>query len=135
MRDDSAHEALGHLGAFYWALDGGNTVLAAGHLARAHALIHTLPPLVRALVHLDTAFYNAPHQRIEMHLVSRAAQTVNLLGESLHFAEAETIHTENSHKFTVEGLRTLAARAGFGIGPVWTDPERLFSVHWLPAAQ
>lgn len=82
-----------------------------------------------------TAFYNAPHQRIEMHLVSRAAQTVSLLGERLHFAEAETIHTENSHKFTVEGLRTLAARAGFGIGPVWTDPERLFSVHWLPAAQ
>lgn len=82
-----------------------------------------------------TAFYNAPHQRIEMHLVSRTAQTVNLLGETLHFAEAETIHTENSHKFTVEGLRTLAARAGFGIGPVWTDPERLFSVHWLPAAQ
>ncbi|HEY1228463.1 MAG TPA: L-histidine N(alpha)-methyltransferase [Ramlibacter sp.] len=82
-----------------------------------------------------TAFYNAPHQRIEMHLVSRAAQTVELLGERLHFAEAETIHTENSHKFTVEGLRTLAARAGFGIGPVWTDPERLFSVHWLPAAQ
>jgi dimethylhistidine N-methyltransferase len=82
-----------------------------------------------------TAFYNAPHQRIEMHLISRAAQTVNLLGERLHFAEAETVHTENSHKFTVEGLRTLAARAGFGIGPVWTDPERLFSVHWLPAAQ
>jgi hypothetical protein len=59
LRDDSAHEALGHLGAFYWALDGGNTALAAGHLTRAHALIETLPPLVRALVHLDTAFYNA----------------------------------------------------------------------------
>ena len=82
-----------------------------------------------------SAFYNAPHQRIEMHLVSRAAQTVHLLGQRLHFAEAEAIHTEYSHKFTVEGLRTLAARAGFGIGPVWTDRERLFSVHWLPAAQ
>ncbi|HSV57308.1 MAG TPA: L-histidine N(alpha)-methyltransferase [Variovorax sp.] len=81
------------------------------------------------------AFYNAPLQRIEMHLVSRGAQTVNLMGERLHFAEAETIHTENSYKFTVEGLRTLAARAGFGIGPVWTDRDRLFSVHWLPAAQ
>jgi len=81
------------------------------------------------------AFYNAPLQRIEMHLVSRGAQTVHLLGERLHFAEADTIHTENSHKFTVEGLRTLAARAGFGIGPVWTDKDRLFSVHWLPAAQ
>ena len=32
-------------------------------------------------------------------------------------------------------VTALAARAGFGIGPVWTDPQRLFSVHWLPAAQ
>jgi len=82
-----------------------------------------------------TAFYNAPHQRIEMHLVSRRTQTVRLLGQPLQFAEGETIHTENSHKFTVEGLRALALRAGFGIGPVWIDPQRLFSVHWLPAAQ
>ena len=81
------------------------------------------------------AFYNSPLQRIEMHLVSRHAQTVQLLGERIAFAEGETIHTENSYKFTIDGLRTLAARAGFGIGPVWTDTERLFSVHWLPAAQ
>ena len=80
------------------------------------------------------AFYNAPLQRVEMHLVSRRAQTVHLLGERFSFAEGETIHTENSHKFSVDGLRTLAVKAGFGIGPVWTDPERLFSVHWLPAA-
>ncbi|RZI77308.1 MAG: L-histidine N(alpha)-methyltransferase [Variovorax sp.] len=80
------------------------------------------------------AFYNAPLQRIEMHLVSQRAQTVNVLGERFVFAEGETIHTENSHKFSIEGLRTLAAKAGFGIGPVWTDPERLFSVHWLPVA-
>lgn len=80
------------------------------------------------------AFYNAPLQRIEMHLVSRRAQVVNVLGQRFAFAEGETIHTENSHKFSIDGLRTLAARAGFGIGPVWTDPERLFSVHWLPVA-
>ena len=81
------------------------------------------------------AFYNAPLQRIEMHLVSKRAQAVQLGNERIAFNEGETIHTENSHKFTVDGLRTLAVRAGFGIGPVWTDPERLFSVHWLPAAQ
>jgi len=81
------------------------------------------------------AFYNAPHQRIEMHLLSKRAQAVQLGSERIAFGEGETIHTENSHKFTIDGLRTLAARAGFGIGPVWTDPERLFSVHWLPAAQ
>jgi dimethylhistidine N-methyltransferase len=79
------------------------------------------------------AFYNAPLQRIEMHLVSRTQQAVNLGGERFTLEEGESIHTENSYKFTVDGLRTLAGRAGFRPGPVWTDPERLFSVHWLHA--
>ncbi|WP_354352100.1 L-histidine N(alpha)-methyltransferase [Variovorax boronicumulans] len=80
-----------------------------------------------------SAFYNAPCRRIEMHLVSRRAQRVSLNGETFGFAEGETIHTEYSHKFTVEGLRALAVRAGFRPGAVWTDPEKLFSVHWLAA--
>lgn len=81
------------------------------------------------------AFYNAPLHRIEMYLQSRRAQAVKVQGRRFEFEEGETLHTEFSHKFTIEGLRALAVRAGFGIGPVWTDPERLFSVHWLPAAQ
>jgi len=80
-----------------------------------------------------SAFYNAPYQRIEMHLVSRRRQQVTLGGECHEIDEGETLHTENSHKFTVEGLRALAVRAGFRPGPVWTDDERLFSVHWLHA--
>ncbi|WP_017759118.1 L-histidine N(alpha)-methyltransferase [Pseudacidovorax intermedius] len=81
------------------------------------------------------AFYNAPMRRIEMHLVSRREQVVTLEGQRHAFEEGETLHTEYSHKFTIDGLRAMAARAGFGIGPVWTDPQRLFSVHWLPAVQ
>lgn len=80
-----------------------------------------------------SAFYNAPLQRIEMHLVSRARQRVTICGQSFDFAEGEALHTENSYKFTVESLRALAARAGFRAGPVWTDPQGLFSVHWLAA--
>ncbi|GAC1605912.1 MAG: L-histidine N(alpha)-methyltransferase [Ramlibacter sp.] len=80
-----------------------------------------------------SAFYNAPLQRIEMHLVSRCPQTVTLHGERYAIDEGETLHTENSYKFTVEGLRELARRAGFRPGPVWTDPQRLFSLHWLQA--
>ncbi|RYZ12063.1 MAG: L-histidine N(alpha)-methyltransferase [Comamonadaceae bacterium] len=80
-----------------------------------------------------SAFYNAPLQRIEMHLVSRRAQQVRLQGESFGFREGETIHTEYSHKFTVDGLRELASRAGFRPGAVWTDAQRRFSVHWLQA--
>ena len=80
-----------------------------------------------------SAFYNAPQQRIEMHLVSRRRQTIALGGERYDIGEGETLHTENSYKFTVEGLRALALRAGFRPGPVWVDAQRLFSVHWLHA--
>lgn len=81
------------------------------------------------------AFYNAPLQRIEMHLVSRVRQAVTLAGERFTIEEGEALHTENSCKFTIDGLRELARRAGFRPGPVWTDPERLFSVHWLHAPE
>ena len=82
-----------------------------------------------------SAFYNAPLQRIEMHLVSRCAQTVVFEGESYGFEEGDTLHTENSYKFTTQGLRRLAERAGFRPGPVWTDPQRLFCVQWLHAPE
>ncbi len=79
------------------------------------------------------ACYNTVMHRIEMHLVSRRNQTVRVGEAQFAFVEGETIHTENSYKFTIDGFRTLAARAGFRPGPVWTDDERLFSVHWLHA--
>ena len=71
-----------------------------------------------------SAFYNAPLQRIEMHLVSRCRQQVEVDGQSFELDEGDTLHTENSHKFTIDGLRTLALRAGFRPGPVWTDDRR-----------
>jgi dimethylhistidine N-methyltransferase len=79
------------------------------------------------------AFYNAPLQRIEMHLISRMRQAIALAGQRFVLEEGESLHTENSYKFTIDGVRALAGRAGFRPGPVWTDPDRLFSVHWLHA--
>ncbi|MGH8822703.1 MAG: L-histidine N(alpha)-methyltransferase [Rhodoferax sp.] len=80
-----------------------------------------------------SAFYNAPLQRIEMHLVSRRRQRVRVCGQDFEFAEGETLHTENSCKFTIESLQALARQAGFATGPVWTDPQKFFSLHWLSA--
>ena len=80
-----------------------------------------------------SSFYNAPLSRIEMHLVSRERQEVAWGAERYAFDEGEAIHTENSYKFTIDGLHALAVDAGFRPGPVWTDPDRLFSVHWLDA--
>jgi dimethylhistidine N-methyltransferase len=80
-----------------------------------------------------SAFYNAPLQRIEMHLMSCARQSVRMQGQVFSFEEGETLHTENSYKFTVDSLRALAVLGGFTPGPVWTDTNKRFSLHWLHA--
>ena len=77
------------------------------------------------------AIFNAGLSRIEMHLVSQRAQSVSLLGRRFAFRPGETIHTENSHKYTIDDFRALVARAGWTPARVWTDARQLFSVHEL----
>jgi len=84
---------------------------------------------------LDAFAHYAPYSpsahRIEMYLVSLKRQSVSLMGQRFDFAAGEAVHTEDSHKYTIESFREMAARAGFRPRAVWTDPERLFSLHWL----
>jgi len=77
------------------------------------------------------AFYDEPQGRIEMHLVSQHAQRVTINGINFDFHKDETIHTENSYKYGIEEFQMLAQRAGFAGEAVWSDRERLFSVHLL----
>jgi L-histidine Nalpha-methyltransferase len=70
-----------------------------------------------------------------MHLVSLRPQLLRIAGETFRFDTGDSIHTENSQKFSVEGFRALALAAGFSPGPVWIDKDGLFSVHWLQAPQ
>jgi len=79
------------------------------------------------------AIYDAARSRIEMHLVSRCEQTVTLFGHCFHFRLGETIHTENSHKYTITGFRQLARIAGWRPRRVWEDDRAMFSVHELAA--
>ena len=79
------------------------------------------------------AFYNAPLGRIEMHLVSLAAQSVNVGQHRFGFAAGESIHTENSCKYSIAEFQALAAQAGFRGAKVWTDRRGLFSLHGLIA--
>jgi dimethylhistidine N-methyltransferase len=76
------------------------------------------------------ARYRDDLRRVEMHLVSRLEQEVAIPGAGLtaHFTEGESIHTEYSHKYTPEILRSLADRSGFQEEAAWTDPDRLFRV-------
>jgi dimethylhistidine N-methyltransferase len=75
--------------------------------------------------------YNPLAQRIEMYLVSTRRQRVTIGGEGFDFAAGEAVHTEDSHKYTIESFREMAVKAGFKPRAVWTDAERLFSIHWL----
>jgi L-histidine Nalpha-methyltransferase len=75
--------------------------------------------------------YDEANGRIEMHLVSLARQTVHVLGRAFSFAKGERIHTENSHKYSVEEFQVLAARAGWTPTRAWTDADGLFSLHFL----
>jgi L-histidine Nalpha-methyltransferase len=80
------------------------------------------------------AFYNAPLGRVEMHLVSLARQAVRIGRHRFAFERGETIHTENSCKYSVEEFRALAAEAGFRGAKLWQDRRGLFSLHGLVAA-
>jgi dimethylhistidine N-methyltransferase len=74
------------------------------------------------------ARWNAAESRIEMHLESLAAQTVHIAGNRITFAEGETIHTENSYKFTDAALRALLDDSGFAPARTFHDDGRCFAV-------
>ena len=77
------------------------------------------------------AFYNAAHGRIEMHLLSRRTQHVDIGEARFQFDAGASIRTEYSYKYTLSGLRAVAASAGFTLRRTWTDPLQRFSVHYL----
>ncbi len=74
------------------------------------------------------AFYNRERNRIEMHLASRKRQKVKVLGETVDFRAGETIHTENSYKYSVESLAALARGVGWLPAAAWSDPANYFSI-------
>jgi dimethylhistidine N-methyltransferase len=80
------------------------------------------------------AIYNRERHRIEMHLISRKAQTVRVLGRSFSFRAGESIHTENSYKYSLERFSALARGSGWTPRACWTDREGMFSVHALVAS-
>jgi uncharacterized SAM-dependent methyltransferase len=68
-----------------------------------------------------------------MHLVSLTQQNVTVQGQRFSFRSGETIHTENSYKYSIDQFRELARAADWRPRRVWTDDDNLFSVHELVA--
>jgi|SRR5579859_4851831 len=77
------------------------------------------------------ALWNTEESRIEMHLVSDRIQTVRLGDLTVAFAEGETIHTENSYKFTPDRLAEIAERAGWQVDELWASDELPFGIALL----
>jgi dimethylhistidine N-methyltransferase len=74
------------------------------------------------------AFFNAEQSRIEMHLVAQDNVTVRWGDGQRRFERGESIHTENSYKYSQKSFLTLLEQAGFGNTHIWTDPQEWFMV-------
>jgi len=83
---------------------------------------------------IHRAIYNRERHRIEMHLISRKAQSLRVLGRSFSFRPGESIHTENSYKYSIDRFAALARGSGWRVQESWTDEASMFSVHALEAS-
>jgi L-histidine N-alpha-methyltransferase len=79
------------------------------------------------------AYYNHHRNRIEMHLKATADMRISCPAhpEKILIRKDETIHTENSHKYTRADIRALAATAGLAIKNTFTDENHWFSLMYL----
>ena len=80
------------------------------------------------------AVFNEEKSRMEMHLVSREGQSVNISDIRLHFEKGETIHTENSHKYSLESFKELTD-SHFRTVETWTDSDKMFAIQFLETRQ
>jgi dimethylhistidine N-methyltransferase len=79
------------------------------------------------------ACYNRELSRIEMFLASTKRQRVRVCGESIDFRAGETIHTENSYKYTTDSFSAMARGSGWSPRRLWTDANKYFAVFDLVA--
>src|SRR5205814_6118440 len=80
------------------------------------------------------SIYNRDRHRIEMHLISRKAQSVRVLGHNFSFRPGESIHTENSYKYSLDCFTSLARGSGWKVTGSWTAKAAMLSVHAVTAS-
>lgn len=88
---------------------------------------------LRAFRHL--AFYNEEAGRVEIYIESLRDQTVHIgtLDMTVSFSAGEQIHTENSYKYDLSDIGTLASETGFTRAHTWLDSQERFSSNLLLA--
>ncbi len=105
---------------------------AAGVTARFNLnLLTRMQRELGAEIRLDDfehhAFYNETKCRIEMHLRAKRRTEITLDGESFAFQAGETLHTENSYKYSINRLKALFAETPWRLETVWNDERQWFA--------
>ncbi len=144
---ENARPLLGRKSAFLVGVDlkkDLNVLLRAYNDREGVTAAFNMNLLVRINRELDGAFdlekfvheavWNEDEGRIEMHIRSLQVQSVQVLNQRFDFAEGETIHTENSYKYSLEEFQALSRAAGWEPLRSWTDENGLFSLHYLGPA-
>ena len=104
---------------------------AAFNLNLLHRMKNELNAEIDIASFRHLAFFNEEKSRIEMHLISERSQTIVLEGSAFPIKREETIHTENSYKYSLEDFAHLASNNGYLILKSWTDKRNLFSIQYL----
>ena len=110
------------------AYDDAQGVTAAFNLNLLHRMNRELGANFHVPAFAHLALYNEAHGRIEMHLRSLWAQHVTIAktAQTICFAAGETIHTENSYKYSIENIRALGRHAGLTLSRTWFDRQHYF---------
>jgi dimethylhistidine N-methyltransferase len=116
------------------AYDDAEGVTAAFNLNILHRINRELGADFDVNAFEHRAVYEPQRSRVEMHLVSRDEQAVMLDGHRIRFQRGETIHTESSHKWSIDQFTEIARHAGLHPKRSWTDSGSRFAIMLLEVA-
>lgn len=111
------------------AYDDAAGVTAEFNLNLLHRINRELDGTIPIEVFSHRAVWQDNIGRIEMHLVAKREVSFTVLGQRFTMNAGETIHTENSHKYSLVEARLLARASGWEPLAFWTDPDDLFGLH------
>ncbi len=118
------------------AYDDGAGVTAAFNLNLLRRINRELDGTIPVDAFEHRAVWHDGLGRIEMHLLATRAVEFSVAGRRFSLWDGETIHTENSHKYTREEARLLARASGWEPLAFWTDKDGLFGLHvWTAVAE
>ena len=75
--------------------------------------------------------FNSQKSRIEMHLKSKVEQAVSINQQQFEFSKSESIHTENSYKYSLESFAELVEKSGLVSQKQWIDKDELIAIQYL----